>query len=137
MNDRYNSLDMNNKLIWNFRDISHTMRRTSEGKGSQKRVLIILLENNGMTQKELTDRLGEQSGSASEILAKLEGNGMILRTANENDRRTTDVVLTEKGRVMAQEAYESRNARHQAMLEVLSDGEKETLIALLERVNSD
>lgn len=111
------------------------MRRTSEGKGSQKRVLIILLENNRMTQKELTDRLGVHPGSASEILAKLEGNGMILRTANEKDRRTTDVV--QKGRVMAQEAYESRNARHQAMFEVLSDGEKETLIALLERVNSD
>ena len=48
MNDRYDSLDLNNKLIWNLRDIGHTMRRISEGKGSQKRVLMILLENGGM-----------------------------------------------------------------------------------------
>ena len=31
---RYDFLDLNNKLIWNFRDIGHTMRNISEGKGS-------------------------------------------------------------------------------------------------------
>lgn len=49
MNDRYGSLDQNNKLIWNLRDIGHTMRQIPEGKGSQKRILILLKETGGMT----------------------------------------------------------------------------------------
>ncbi len=57
MEKRYETLDINNKLIWNFRDIGHTMHRISEGKGGQKRILIILRETGGMTRKELTRRL--------------------------------------------------------------------------------
>lgn len=56
MTEQYRRLDKDNKLIWNFRDIGHTMRRISEGKGSRKRVLILLLENRGITQCELTRR---------------------------------------------------------------------------------
>lgn len=51
-------LDQNNKLIWNFWDIEHTMRQIAEGRASQKRILILLREMAGMTQKELTARLG-------------------------------------------------------------------------------
>ena len=55
---RYEKLDLNNRLIWNLRDTGRTMRRTSEGRGSQKRVLIVLLETGRITQKALTERLG-------------------------------------------------------------------------------
>ena len=72
MKEQYRNLDQNNKLIWNFRDIGHTMRRIAEGRASQKRILILLRETAGMTQKELTARLGVQPRSASEVLNKLE-----------------------------------------------------------------
>ena len=62
MNEQYGSLDQNNKLIWNLRDIGHTMRQIFDGRGSQKRILILLRETAGMTQKELTSRLGVQPG---------------------------------------------------------------------------
>ncbi|MCI8557936.1 MAG: hypothetical protein HFI19_09265 [Lachnospiraceae bacterium] len=45
---------MNNKIILNFWDISNTKRRISEGKGSQKRIQMLLKENRNITQKELT-----------------------------------------------------------------------------------
>ena len=44
MREQYPEMDLNKRIIWNFWDISHTMRRISEGKGSQKRILILLLE---------------------------------------------------------------------------------------------
>ena len=75
MKKRYDSLDKNNKLIWNFRDIGHTMRQTYEGKGSQSRILIILNEAETITQRALTQQLGIQPGSASEVLGKLESFG--------------------------------------------------------------
>lgn len=136
MNDRYGLLDQNNKLIWNFRDIGHTMRQISEGRGSQKRILILLWETKGMTQKELTARLGVQPGSASEVISKLEHIGLILRTPSESDRRTPNIRLTPQGEILAQEAYEQRVKRHEQMFTVLSEQEKDTLIALLERINA-
>lgn len=136
MNGQYKSLDRNNKLIWNFRDIGHTMRQISEGRGSQKRILILLWETEGMTQKELTARLGVQPGSASEVLNKLEQAGLILRTPSETDHRTTDIRLTPDGEALAKEASAKRAERHEQMFAVLSEEEKDTLIALLERVNA-
>ena len=132
---RYEKLDLNNKLIWNLRDTGRTMRRTSEGRGSQKRVLIVLLETGRITQKALTERLGIQPGSASEVIGKLETAGLIVRSPSESDRRTTDVRLTEKGRAAAEEARAEREARHMQLFACLSDGEKQTLLSLLEKVN--
>lgn len=137
MKEQYLYLDKDNKLIWNLRDIGHTMRRISEGKGSQKRILIILLETKGMTQKELTNRLGVQPGSASEVISKLEDAGLILRTPSEIDHRTADIRLTKKGEVLAQDAYIRRKERHQNMFAAFSEQEKDTLIRLLEKVNED
>ena len=136
MKGQYKSLDRDNKLIWNFRDIGHTMRQISEGRGSQKRILILLRETAGMTQKELTVRLGVQPGSASEVLNKLEQAGLLFRTPSETDHRTTDIRLTPDGEALAKEAAMQRAERHAQMFAVLSDEEKDTLVSLLEKVNA-
>ena len=133
---QYETLDQNNKLIRNFWDISHTMRQISEGKGSQKRILMLLKENRGITQRELTEHLGIQPGSASEVIGKLEAAGLILRTPSQEDRRTTDIRLTEAGEPAAGEAYEKRQQRHQAMFSCLSEEEKGTLLGILEKINA-
>ena len=132
---RYEKLDLNNKLIWNLRDTGRTMRRTSEGRGSQKRVLIVLLETGRITQKALTERLGIQPGSASEVIGKLEAAGMLCRAPSEDDRRTSDIVLTDEGRAAAEEAAAQRRARHEDMFACLCEEEKATLLGLLERLN--
>lgn len=130
--------DMNDRLIISLRNLSHTMRFLYEGKGSQKRILIVLDEIGGsVTQRELTERLGIQPGSASEVIAKLESAGCVKRTPNEADHRTADVVLTETGKVFAAEAREMRIRRHEQMFSCLSGDEKVQLLSLLERVNED
>lgn len=135
MPNRYDHLDINSKLIWNLRDIGHTLHSTYEGRGSQSRVLIVLQEIGSITQSDLTQRLGIQPGSASEVLAKLEAAGMIVRTASPHDRRTTDVRLTEAGLAAAAVAKSAREERHERMFACLSDAEKAELLALLERLN--
>ena len=136
MKEQYETLDQNNRLIWNLRDIGHTMRQISEGRGSQKRILILLLESAGMTQKALTVRLGVQPGSVSEVLNKLEQAGLIRRTPSKTDHRTTDIRLTDAGETLARQAAAQRLERHEQMFAVLSGEEKQTLIALLEKVNA-
>lgn len=136
MKESYTAQDKNNQLIWNFRDIGHTMRQLYEGRGSQKRILILLQESSGMTQKELTERLGVKPGSVSEVLTKLEQAGSILRTPSETDRRTTNIRLTPDGETLANQAKTQRIERHEQMFSVLSDEEKDTLIALLKKINA-
>lgn len=136
MKHRYESLDVHNKLIWNLRDISHTMRRTAEGRGSQKRILIVLRETGRITQRELTERLGIRPGSASEVIGKLEAAGLLIRTPSSIDRRTADIALTAAGLAEAETAAAQRAERHEKMFSCLSDAEKCVLLGLLERVNT-
>ena len=120
-----------------LRDISHTMRDLSEGRGNQKRILILLLETGPITQRELTERLGIQPGSASKVVAKLENAGLLTRTESKADRRTVDVTLTGEGENQAKEAKSQRDGRHGEMFAALSEDEKSQLLGLLEKVNRD
>lgn len=134
---RFEEADMNDRLLSNLRDLGHMMRFLHEGKAGQKRILIMLYEAQKMTQRDLTERLEIQPGSASEILSKLEGAGLISRTPNEVDRRTTDVCLTDAGRELAAETLAQRQRRHEEMFSCLTEEEREKLLSLLERVRAD
>lgn len=107
----YAALDTNNKLIMSLRSLGHSQ---------------------GMTQRELTERIGVQPGSASEVIGKLETAGLITSTPGATDRRTTDIRLTQAGQMQAEEAAEQRRLRHQEMFSCLSEEEKEILLALAE-----
>lgn len=137
MNEQLESAKLQNQLVLNFWDIAHTMRRISEGKGSQKRILMILWEAGPMTQCVLTERLGIQPGSASEVIGKLEAAGLILRSPSKTDRRTADICLTAAGEAAAAEAYGQRMERHRQMFSGLCAQEQAVLLQLLEKVNGD
>ena len=128
--------DVSSRLVCNFREIGHTLRAVAEGKGSQKRILIILRRHGVITQSALTEKLGIQPGSASEVLGKLEAAGLITRMPSESDKRTTDVCLTPAGKAAAREAAAQRAERNAQMFSCLSGQEKAALLALLERVNA-
>ena len=135
--ERNLAANINDKLIMNLRDVSHTMRSLYEGRGSQKRILIILHEVGRITQRALTERLGIQPGSASEVIAKLESAELIARTPSESDRRTADIQLTDKGKELASQAVNQRRRRHEEMFSCLSEDEKTELLTLLEKINTD
>lgn len=134
---RYLAENVNGRLVVSLRDISHTMRALYEGRGSQKRVLIVLSETGAITQRELTQRLGIRSGSASEVIAKLERMGLVARAPSEADRRTANISLTEAGWEQARAALEQRQRRHREMFSALAEEEKEQLLFLLEKINAD
>ena len=128
---------VNGRLIISLRDISHTMRSLYEGKGSQKRILMMLRRAGTITQRELTAQLGIQCGSASEAITKLENLGLVIRTLSEADRRTADLTLTEEGQRQADMAIEQRERRHEEMFSALSEEEKDQLLSLLDKVRAD
>lgn len=130
-------VDENQPLILALRDISHILRLLYEGKGSQKGILIALGELGPITQRALTEWLGIQPGSVSEVLTKLEHGGLIRRVPCEADRRTVTVSLTPEGERRAAQLRQQRIARHDEMFACLSDTEKRTLLRLLQTLNQD
>ncbi len=135
--DRYSDMDMDSKLSALFREAGNLSRFHMEDKGSQTRILHILLEEGSMSQKALTDRICIRSGSASEVLGKLEKAGYICRTVSEADRRGMDIALTREGETHARETTRLRNAWISSQFSSLTEAEKETLLEILEKLSRD
>lgn len=135
--ERYRLADINGKLVMNLRDIQRTMHALYEGRGSVQRALIILGDTEPIAQKALTERLVLQPGTVSGVLGRMEEDGLIRRDPCADDQRTLNVRLTEKGRQEARLAAQQRVERHRQMFACLTEEEKGTLLALLEKVNAD
>lgn len=134
---RSNDVEMSidEKLFALLNRLGRAGHGASDGKSSQNRILQILRRSGCMTQHELTEQLGIQPGSVSEILKKLEAAGLITRQSNSEDRRTVDIALTDTGRVQA-EANRAQHTNH-ILFESLTDDEKQHLLSLLEKVGRD
>ena len=57
-----------------------------------------LWEEDGLSQRELSDRAGETSAAAVAQLRSMEARGFITRHVDENDKRKIRVFLTDEGR---------------------------------------
>lgn len=64
----------------------------------QQNLLIPLWEEDGLTQAELTRRLGIEAASVSKAIERMEQNGLLLRRPHPDDARTNQIFLTELGR---------------------------------------
>lgn len=85
-----------------------------------------------MTQKELQEILHVQPGSISEILAKLEDKGLILREKDDSDKRKSIIKLTEAGRNAKDMVSVEDNDG--GLFDALSDEEQGTLKELLKKL---
>ena len=104
----------------------------------QGRILRTLSERGEMPQKELQDLLGIQSGSMSEIAAKLEDKGLIVRVRSEEDRRKVSLSITEQGRAWVSQGDEARIRHRRAELfSALTPEEQSMLESLLDKLSAD
>ena len=104
----------------------------------QGRILRTLCQRGEMPQKELQDLLGIQAGSMSEIAAKLEDKGLIVRVRSEEDRRKVSLSITEQGRAWVSQGDEKHILRRRAELfSVLTPEEQGTLEHLLDKLSAD
>lgn len=104
----------------------------SKSRG-QDNVLAVISQQSGITQKELSEILGIQPASVSELLMKLERKGLVRREKDEQDRRSIKVQLTEDGQKHFSESDEEMTDPFHA----LSPEEQEQLRTLLEKLLAD
>jgi DNA-binding MarR family transcriptional regulator len=98
---------------------------------SQQDVVLALLRQGPMTQKQIQEQLSIKAGSVSELISKLEARQLLVRARDEADRRRVVLTLTEKGQ-LASLIHKERAT--QDLFTAFSSEEKEQLSALLEKL---
>lgn len=105
------------------------------GRSGKQHVLARLLEAGGtMAQRALQESSPIASASLSELLAKLEGEGLVTRLRSQTDRRQQTIALTEAGRARAREVVEERRAFERRALACLTEDEVDDLADKLDRL---
>ena len=84
----------------------------------------------GITQGELAAALSVTKGCVSQLLAKMETAGLVLRKADGHSRQ---VWLTAKGKALAEDLVPLQEARLRDSLGALSDDEQAELARLLQK----
>lgn len=120
-----------------FRD---QLRRASEEAGvpgGYRAILMELSHLESATQYELAKRTHLTAPTVSVTLQKMEHDGYITRTPDENDLRQMRVALTEKGKAAEADNRARANALEQTLLAGLSENERTQLSALLSTMENN
>ena len=117
-----------------LRACGHFLHFNTGGKAGRKRVLATLLREGEISQRTLQDLLDIQSGSLSEILAKIEADGLLEKVKCGSDRRGYILRLTESGQALAKQVTACHEARVDKLLGCLSDDEQLALLAMLDKL---
>ena len=118
-------------LLHKLRRCGHLLYHKFNLNGSQMRILLVLRDE-PMTQRELTERLRIQPGSLSEILTKVERAGLIEKHRSSADRRNYELALTEEGRRQADWFENAQKEQAELLMQPLDDKQKEQLASLLD-----
>lgn len=98
------------------------------------RILDVLSKNDGLSQREIAELLSIRPQSASEAIASMVGQGLIEKRANEQDKRSSLIYITQEGRKRQIDLRNERIENARRIFEPLTDSEKETLLKLLNKV---
>lgn len=85
--------------------------------------LRVFWEEDGLTQREISERVGATAPTSVEQLRNMEKRGLITRLASAADRRKVHFHLTPAGRALEQELLVYAEEANRVALEGLSEGE--------------
>jgi DNA-binding MarR family transcriptional regulator len=90
--------------------------------------------NRATTPSDLAKSLGCTRANVSQLLAHLELQGYVQRRREPDDLRRSPLVLTLRGRDAYATGERQLDAEASRVFEALDDGERRTLLALLEKL---
>ena len=125
----------NRRLLHDLGYFGHYLHLHAGGRGGKQFVIISLVLHGGeMSQRDLLEHACISSASLSEVLAKLEAEGLVTRTKSEEDRRLLAVALTEAGREKAEEVLEYKNRFEEESFACFDEQERTQLLDYLDRL---
>jgi len=100
-------------------------------------VLYLLKDGARLSQKDLARFARIEQPSMAQTLARMERDGLIERTPDPKDGRSSLVFLTERARERLPELRRALGRGNEAVLEGFSADEAETLLRLMRRLNEN
>ena len=101
---------------------------------SDFQLLETLLHKGPLTITEIQKKVLLATGSMTAAVDRVEKKGLIQRTATQTDRRARRLVLTEKGREVAQSLYKAHAKQLKAAMSVLDVADRIELYRLLRKL---
>ena len=96
--------------------------------------LLELWETDGLTQKQLVERLGIEQATMAKTLARMERDGLIRRAQDETDGRVQRVWLTDRACGLREPALKAAMEENTEALAELSENEQHQFILLMQKV---
>jgi DNA-binding MarR family transcriptional regulator len=100
---------------------------------AQFMTLLELWAEDGLTQRDLVERLDVEQATMANTLARMARDGLVVRRPHPQDGRAQQVWLTQKARDLERPATAAARAVNQTALEGFSDDERLQLLGLLGR----
>jgi DNA-binding MarR family transcriptional regulator len=101
---------------------------------AQFAVLLVLWENDALTQKELVELLDLEQATVVNTLNRMERDGLIVRKRHPRDGRSQIICITPKARGLEAPATRLAIVVNAQALAGLTDAARETLLDLMRRV---
>ena len=98
--------------------------------------LLLIESNPGVSQSSVAEALRFDRSTLVQIIDRLEHRDLVIREVSANDRRSHALKLTDQGATLLAGLKTLALEHENEMTRGLEDGERDTLIRLLERIHS-
>lgn len=102
---------------------------------AQHEILMTILNNSGLTQKQLSDQLLVVKSNVTALIKKLEARGLVQRQTDPYDSRNKLLSLTRAGEDLVQQSFALQNQVVKAMASVMSNAELQQMADVMARVS--
>lgn len=93
-----------------------------------------LWDEDGLTQRELSDRIGTMEPTTLAAIMAMQRKGLVRRSRNPDDRRKVNVYLTERGRALESVLLPAAREVVQIAVKGFKKREVDTLLRLLHTI---
>jgi MarR family transcriptional regulator for hemolysin len=100
----------------------------------QWKVIVMLVKNNGLTQKEIADKLGLESPTLIPIIDKMEKEELVIRKVDPSDRRNNRIYRTDKADALWERMVQCASKVRQISVKEISDADLNIMRAALDKI---
>jgi Transcriptional regulators len=102
----------------------------------QPRLLSLISQNNGASQRDLAEEMDVRPSSMTEMLLRMEQAGLITRKQDETDQRVMRIFLTEAGEKAAEQSGAATLDLTTTIFNCLTQEEQAQMLTLIEKISA-
>ena len=103
----------------------------------QYQVLRHLWDDDGLTPREIADRLTVEMPTVTRTVQRMVRDGLVERQAHPDDARSVRIYLTKRGQDLRAELAETVAEQTEYAMRGFSPGERTTFVTMLERISEN